>query len=181
MVAIYYVHTRSLSDLSQPLCAFAKLNALQLRRNTEKLFDIAIVTIGDSGEISVAIPKRAFKVAVWEVGDAIDAIALIHPNVPDGAGFKAGSHGADKQYDHSPYIVTLAAVDRAAGLMLVPELAENGQRILKRTRHVQRPDVEINSGSATVGDTRGDCDELCSSRKAAHPYSFLVALIVRFP
>ena len=69
-------------------------------------------------EIPVAVPDKLFKVIFMESERGVEVISLIYPNKFDKLPtyYKEGNCQQDKQYDHTPYIVSLKDVEDATGL-----------------------------------------------------------------
>lgn len=106
------------------------------------IFDEISETIGDQGEILVPIPQKAFKVVVWEEGDEVDVMAFIYPNIHDHENYKTGRCSSDKTYDHTPFLMSVAAVEEATGLTFFYDFSAADQRLLKETRYIELPEVQ---------------------------------------
>lgn len=90
----------------------------------------AIATIGDDGEVSVAIPDAVFKVAFREVGTSVEYRAIIYPQPrefdqgqnrwePSNNYVKcstAASSSSSHTFDHRPFLVSLMEVEAQTGL-----------------------------------------------------------------
>ena len=79
--------------------------------------DKAIQTIGDPGEIPVAVPHAFFKIVIKEAedGKAPDILPFIYPN-EDHALYKDGKCSKDKTYDHSAFITDTYTIEQLTGL-----------------------------------------------------------------
>jgi len=84
--------------------------------------------IGESNkkEIPVGVPDKLFKVFFIELkdGSSVQVHSLIYPNkfneLPEN--YKTGKCSKDKYYNHNPYLVSLAQVEKETGLEFFPNI-----------------------------------------------------------
>lgn len=75
-------------------------------------------TIGDPGEIPVAVPDKLFKVVFIESQAGVEVLSFIYDNKYEvlPLEYKTGNCQRDLRYDHTRFLVSLADVERATGL-----------------------------------------------------------------
>lgn len=104
-----------------------------------------IESIGDTerSEIPVAIPDQLFKVVFMERENGVEVISFIYPNKYDTAPpeYKTGKCQVDQVYDHTPFITSLADVERATGLTFFP-LVKKDISQFKELRAVNLPAID---------------------------------------
>jgi endonuclease G, mitochondrial len=113
------------------------------------IFDDVSTTIGDAGEILIPIPQKAFKVVVWEENGETDVMAFIYPNIANHPNYKSGRCKSDKNYDHTPFLYSVAAVEKATGLTFFYDFSKGDQKILKQSRYTELPKLKAEN---RVGD-----------------------------
>tara|TARA_B100000446_G_scaffold184352_1_gene206120 strand:- start:8049 stop:9011 length:963 start_codon:yes stop_codon:yes gene_type:complete len=84
-------------------------------------------TIGDAGEIPVPIPDQIFKVVFMESNAGVQVLSFIYDNKYDYTPpeYKSGRCQSDLRYDHTPFLVSLADVERATGLTFFGDIDQD--------------------------------------------------------
>jgi DNA/RNA endonuclease G (NUC1) len=113
--------------------------------------DSELITIGETekNEIPVAIPDKLFKVVFIESDRGVEVISFIYANKYDVAPshYLTGNCQRDKQYNHTPFIVSLDDVEQATGLTFFSDLDMDLEEF-KKARATQLPSI---SKSSVVG------------------------------
>ncbi|MHA2772789.1 DNA/RNA non-specific endonuclease [Vibrio harveyi] len=105
---------------------------------TGPIFTKELGFIGDSDEVPVAIPDKAFKVVIWEHEGDIETLAFIYPNIPNAPDYKTGKCSRDESYDHSKYYASITEIEDLTGL----EFFDKERIELKQKRTVSLPYVK---------------------------------------
>jgi DNA/RNA endonuclease G (NUC1) len=136
---------------------------------TGPIFDVdkPRLTIGDAGEVPIAVPQAFFKIVVRETVDGVDALGFVfeQPSKLDSGGKPAPeatwvncnrANSLNHTYDHTDRLRSIRTIEERTGLIFFPDLSEAARSALIDATPAKLWTVEPrfwDAGSACAGQT----------------------------